>query len=346
MTNNDWQQFIAEQISGQTAEQISGQTAEQQTRNTAAASGSCIYDLSPLGVLSCSGADTVAFLQGQLSNDISQLTTPGAQQLSAYCNPKGRMLALFTVIKHSDDGYYLIAPQAVLAQVKGRLQMFIMRAKVSLSVLENSVVLGAQISAIDAADISLFCGPAANSAVNLESSLGSSPENRQPDSRFIVVLKVAAAIKFINSLPKSCRLADYLHWQTLDILGGLPQLPIELVAEFIPQSINLDLVGGVNFKKGCYPGQEIIARVKYRGKPKTRMLTVSIASTAAVKIGAAVFIEGKTASSGVVINVGASQNGATAVLISTPVSALEATHYLGSPDGAPFKPVKQAYAIP
>ncbi|MFT5258553.1 MAG: folate-binding protein YgfZ [Saprospiraceae bacterium] len=328
MASSDWQNFLTQQgYSVDDNDQLVSENMPQKGQ-------ACVYDLSQLGSLVCAGEDAQNFLQGQLSNDISDLATVGDMQLSAYCTPKGRMLALFTVIKRDEESFFLFAPQAVITKVKSRLQMFVMRAKVTLSDNEDTVIFGYQENTATSDDMGKL----------FDSQLTAAIPNTQ--NRYLVVLPTDKAIDICSSLPEPCTLVDHRHWQTLDISDGIPQLNIELVDELIPQSINLDLVGGVNFKKGCYPGQEIIARIKYRGKPKTRMLSAEIASHAAPAIGSPVFIDGRAQSAGVVISLGTKNSETTAILITCPVSTLhEGNHYLGAPDGEKIERTIQAYSI-
>ncbi|MEE9447394.1 MAG: hypothetical protein V3V09_05510 [Arenicellales bacterium] len=246
-----------------------------------------LFDLSDLGVVICSGADAHDFLQNQLSNDLSLMKQ---HQLSAYCSPKGRILVLFHVLKLGDE-YALIAPQAVLDKTLPRLKMFIMRASVTLTQSEDIRLIGLH---------------------------GASIPNEPTLFKHSHDAHRAFALCTENVL-KETPLNSLNDWTVFDINQLLPQVFLENHEALIPQSVNLDIVDGVNFKKGCYPGQEIIARVKYRGKPKTRMINVQ--STVPADIGTPIFIDSRESSAGLVISV-AEQNGHYLMNISVPVTHL------------------------
>ncbi len=303
-----------------------------------------LYDLSELGALFCDGEDANTFLQGQLSNDISLLSDKHPHQLSSYCTPKGRMLALFHVLK-LEQGFALIAPHAVLDKVKSRLQMFVMRSKVTFTEEKDAVLLG--ISTTNDTDklIALCQQYNAKSYPNTTLSI---TEEKQTARRFILT-NTEAASKLWPLLSKQCGLGDSYSWRALDINSGLPQLYAPLIEALIPQSLNLDLVNGVNFKKGCYPGQEIIARVKYRGKPKTRMVSAELSAEHAVQIGQSVFIDGKAQSAGQVVNLVPGVHTASGnhlLQITLPINALSTGNvYLGEADGPALVRRPLAYLI-
>ena len=283
------------------------------------------YDLSHLGKCSISGNDARDFLQGQLSNDIDKLNAEQPHQLSAYCNPKGRILALFHVLI-SNTGYVLIAPRKILDKVLPRLKMFVMRAAVKIESLDAMHLYGLGIS-----------NEAENTALAVwrQTALLVAQHSNDP-ARFLV----------LSSEPAGTNLLPGKHWNALDIRQNLPQIYIETHQALIPQSVNLDIVGGVNFKKGCFPGQEIIARVKYRGKPKTRMIGVQIASSEPIAIGAPIYLDERRNSAGQVIN-RAEKSANYLLSISLPVSHVEqGAVYLNEAKTLPFERLAASYAIP
>lgn len=283
MQNNDWLQFLSTQGFEQTEHGLH-LNGEPTTETDS------LVDLSNLAVASVEGEDAQAFLQGQLSNDITLLTDQHLHQLAAYCNPKGRMLALFNVLK-TQNGYALIAPTAIMEKVLPRLKMFVMRSKVIIAP-SNQVLLGFYSSAENSNKV----------AASLRSFQGEVFQHASDPRRYFLLADLQNTESLWLDTKQIYKRADSRSWQLWDIQAGIPQLFIENYEALIPQTVNLDLVGGVNFKKGCYPGQEIIARVKYRGKPKTRMITATCSSSAEVSIGMPAFIENKDSSAGNVIN--------------------------------------------
>ncbi len=206
--------------------------------------------LDHLALIRVEGADAAAFLQGQFSSDIDALE-PGAQQPGAYCNPKGRAIAIYRLLRDA-TGFFLVLPRDLADAVVRRLTMFRMRAKADINLLPNARLVGVLGSR----------APAGLPTWKLDEqrilAVQEDGDPAQPDGD-------AGAW-----LPED-------QWKLATILAGEPQVYATTSEAFIPQQVNLDLVGGVSFRKGCYPGQEIIARVRYLGKIKQRMVIARIA---------------------------------------------------------------------
>lgn len=246
------------------------------------------FNLSYLKIAIVTGEDSSLFLQGQLSNDINHLSEDSPHQLSAYCTPKGRVLASFDVLK-LDQGYALIAPEIVLDKVLPRLRMFVMRAAVKIELAETLDLIGLQLHS-ESSRVYL------NDLNNMGAK--SYQHNNDPQRYFLLVDRSVSDI--IRENPDRITVLNEKHWQSINIRQNLPEVFEQTIEAFIPQSINLDLVNGVNFKKGCYPGQEIIARVKYRGKPKTRMIVARTRVRKNMAIGFPVFIDGRESPAGMI----------------------------------------------
>lgn len=226
--------------------------------------------LSHLGVLAVSGPDAESFLHNQLTNDVLGLPQ-GAMHLAGYCSAKGRLLATLIVWK-SDNGVMLVMPREILQGVQKRLQMFVLRSKVTLAdVSDQTALIG--VATPDPQNIrwSDFAGWHADwpASVGLQRSLWMGPAEQ--------------AMKLWDDLSTRLQPANASLWRWLDIRGGLPMVVEATREQFVPQMVNFDLVGGVNFRKGCYPGQEVVARSQYLGKLKRRM---RLASTHAESVAA------------------------------------------------------------
>ncbi len=264
--NIEWQDFLLNH-GGQANGQRQVNFAAPQQEITAAQTQAVLANLDHLGVIQVSGADAQTFLQAQFSNDIAQLDSAHAQ-LNAYCNPKGRMFAQFIVVPHNDT-YFLLLPHEILNKVLMRLRMFVLRSQVVLE---------------DMSETYLCLGIINHHMTNTLSKLGDLPttpyalteQNEQllvnipsPFPRYLVITRIeqAKALWQIDDITKT----GANIWQWCDIQAGIPTIWQETLEEFVPQMVNLELIGGVNFKKGCYPGQEIVARMHYLGKPKRRM---------------------------------------------------------------------------
>jgi folate-binding protein YgfZ len=211
------------------------------------------------------GDDSESFLQGQLTNDLSELN-PGQSQLSAYCNPKGRILAIFRLLK-TEEGYCLLCPRDLIDAMAKRLQLYKMRAVVKVIAHTDLQLIG---------------------LINNDCMIAEQTEwqCRIDDNRTIV----AVTSNHYKELG-SCDLpvTNSTLWKLTDIIAGQPQVYAATSEEFIPQQINLDLIDGVSFSKGCYPGQEIVARIRYLGKLKQRMIVGRAQTDHVLQPGTAVF---------------------------------------------------------
>ena len=220
--------------------------------------------LTHLGVIRATGADAAAFLQGQLTQDVAQLDLAHAK-LAAFCNPKGRMQASFLVFKRAPDDILLVCSQDLLATTLKRLSMFVMRAKAKLS---------------DAsADFALF-GMAGN-AIEL---IATKPYGTCGKTDFgevhMVFLPPGAGndralwCAPVNTPSPAGDALELNAWHWLEVQSGIAPVTAAIFEAFVPQMLNYESVGGVSFKKGCYPGQEIVARSQFRGSLKRRAYLV------------------------------------------------------------------------
>ena len=242
------------------------------------------------------GDDAESFLQGQLSNDVKQLSDGQRGQLTSYCTPKGRMLALFYLLK-ADSGYIAILPSVIAENVFKRLQMFIMRSKVEINDLTESYSLLGVHQAENLLNEALVPDSTAYSVAsqgdNLSMRIGSQ------DSRLLLLAKeeLAMGLTMDESL-----LVSSDQWQLADIEAGIPNIFAQTQESFVPQMTNLELIDGVNFRKGCYPGQEVVARLHYLGTAKRRMYRLAIEASEMLEINTEVFIEGSEQAIGHIVN--------------------------------------------
>ena len=241
-----------------------------------------IYDLSQLGLICFSGEEAQRFLQNQLSCDVEGLT-PNRSTYGSYCTPKGRVLATF-LLWRSEQGYFMQLPAALCEPIRQRLSKFILRSKVK---------------ATDASNAFARFGIAGNGAgTMLKPIFGDAPaamhEVRHPRDatliklpvdRFEAVVKTEKAATIREALRENAGEAASRTWNWLEIRAGIPMITPATQEEFVPQMVNLDLIGGVSFTKGCYPGQEIVARMHYRGGLKQRMHLAHLESDTAPQPG-------------------------------------------------------------
>lgn len=224
-----------------------------------------------LGLIYVEGEDALSFLQNQLSNDIAKIDEDTCQ-LNSYSSHKGRMYSIFYVIKY-DDGYLMIVPKSQINFLLQRLQMFVIMAKVRLSDITNKwAKMGYQSAAIAANEL--------NEAAQVKLSNGTlfirlNPHN---PNRVLVLSAFSSAQALWNFYKNNLTICSTNAWQLAEINEGIPSLSPETSEAFVLQMTNLQLLNGVSFKKGCFPGQEIVARTKYLGKTKRRMYLASIKS--------------------------------------------------------------------
>lgn len=235
-----------------------------------AAGGNIVTPLAGDGLIRVRGPEARDFLQNQLSNDIRQVDA-GHAQLSAYCSPKGRILALFHILLRQDD-YCLRLPCTLADAILQRLRMYVLRARVELERADEALgYLG--ISGPDAADLVkdiLAEAPAEPYRVagTRDVTVTRLPG---PHARFLILAEAGRLDELWRHLRQEATPAGDAAWRWLDIMAGLPTVLPQTQEAFVPQMMNLELLGGVNFKKGCYPGQEIVARMQYLGRLKQRM---------------------------------------------------------------------------
>ncbi len=230
--------------------------------------------LTNLGVIRARGADAQSFLQSQLSNDIAGLPADSSR-LAAYCNPKGRMIALLRVFRWGDD-FGLLLPRELLDKTLARLRMFVLRSKVEL-IVEPAGVIGVHGPAAIAALNPLLDGelPAAEDGIAVrEDCVVLRPAGSQP--RLQLIAHAAPLRRYWSQLADTAEPVAPAVWDLLDIRAGLPTVLANTQEAFVPQMANLDLVGGISFTKGCYPGQEIVARMHYLGNLKRRTYRAAV----------------------------------------------------------------------
>jgi len=332
-----WQQFLSEQN-----QHLKALTASN-VRTT-----SFVAPLSELGLVSLSGEDASNFLHNQLTNDVEHLTTAEAR-LAGYCSPKGRLLATMLMWK-TPEAIMLQLPRDILPAVQKRLQMFVLRAKAKLAdVSEQHVVLGLAGAAGTALLSKWF--PAMPSTAYTTASSDAGTLIRVADAfgaaRYIWITTPDFAIACWTGLSQTLTPTTSGTWRLSDIHAGIPQVTSATQEKFVPQMINFEVVGGVNFKKGCYPGQEIVARSQYLGKLKRRMMLATIATMEAAA-GMDVFSsEDPEQPCGMIVNAERSSDSTMDCLVEIKTATLEhGSIHLRSAAGAALKFAALPYTLP
>lgn len=294
--------------------------------------------LADWGLIRAQGPDAASFLHGQLTQDITGLGE-GTARLAGYCSPKGRLLASFIVWRADADTFFLACSADLLAPTLKRLSMFVLRTKCKLTDASVETALHGLAGSAAAA----WLGDAAAAAPWSVQPTGGGQLVRLTDvhgtPRWLLAQPADAAAPALPVLSPA-------EWAALEVRSGIVRITAATVEQFVPQMVNLELVGGVNFQKGCYPGQEIVARSQYRGTLKRRAQVVD--SDAPLAAGQEVFHSADPGQpAGLVALAAARADGGSVALVELKLSALDGgSLHAGAADGALLRLGALPYAIP
>jgi folate-binding protein YgfZ len=340
--NQNWQNFLitqGAQIQDGVVQHFGNAAAERSdTRD-----GTVLCDLSQFGLIQVSGEEAKSFLHNLFSSDVNSLT-PQRALPSSFNTAKGRTLA--TLFLWCDaDNYFLQLPQALVAPIQKKLTMYVLRAKVKIAnASDNFVCLG-------------LAG--ANAAALLQQHFPELPQNPldavQHENTRIIRLD-ANRFQLITTPEHAPALWQQLGakavgspcWDWLNIRAGIAVVLPQTQEAFVPQMANLDLIGAVNFKKGCYPGQEIVARMQYLGKTKRRLYLAHVITDTAPQAGAELFsMEMEGQACGLVANAAAAPGGGFDVLAVVQIASHDAFPvHLGALTGARLQFEPLPYPLP
>lgn len=287
--NPDWKTFLIEAgatLAGEAVAHFGDPAAELQ----AATAGNVLCDLSHLGLIAVRGADAEPFLQGQMTCDVRQISLEHSQ-LGACCNPKGRMLALFRVFRRGED-YGLRLPRESVEPLLKRLRLYVLRDRIELEDTSDRLArfgaAGPDVEAPLQAALGLLPARADN-AVQVAGVTVIRLPGMQP--RFELHGTSAELAPLWRTLADHAVPAGAESWRLLDVLAGVPSVYPQTAEAFLPQMTNLQLQNGVSFRKGCYTGQEVVARTQHLGRLKRRMYRARVDATAAPRPGNALFTD-------------------------------------------------------
>ena len=228
-----------------------------------------------LGILKITGADAAQFLQGQLTCNTNELTKSNSF-FAAFCNAKGRTISTLLILKNTDS-FLLIIPNELIDVVSKKLQMYILRSDVQIQNATNELCLLGITStsndlSIDLPDTDFTVNNSAEITIKLPSN----------NCRYLIISSAKQAINLWTQLTqdKNINIANSTSWNYQDISAGIAWLTLATSEEYIPQMLNIDKLGGISFNKGCYTGQEIIARTHYLGKAKRELFLAECEITA------------------------------------------------------------------
>ena len=304
-----------------------------------------VAELTQFGLLHFSGGDAQAFLHGQLSCDVAGLAS-GHAQYGSYNTPQGRMLASFLLWRDS-AGFVMQLARALCDSIRKRLSMYVLRSKVNVRDATNeSALIGVWSPDAQALLQPLFpsvpAGPLTVTAGEQASLL------RLDEARFLITATPARGREIRDALLKDAAAASETAWDLLNIRAGIPFITPATQHQFVPQMANLDLLDGVSFTKGCYPGQEIVARMHYLGKLKQRMYLAHIAADVAPQPGDKLYSAATgDQAAGMVVNAAPSPDGGQDVLAVLQIASFDGGDaHFASTDGPRLKFFALPYKIP
>jgi tRNA-modifying protein YgfZ len=304
--------------------------------------------LDQFGVIEATGDDAATFLHSQLTNDIQHLDAASAR-LAGYCSAKGRLLASMLAWREG-EAIRLLLSNELCASVQRRLSMFVLRAKAKLVDVTSEVAVVGLAGDVRTALSSVF--DALPDGVHVQVAGAAGALIRVPDAmaraRYLWIgpkTEVAARLPALED--KLARVSPAI-WDWLDIRAGEPRITQAVVEQFVPQMVNYDVIGGVNFRKGCYPGQEVVTRSQYRGTIKRRCALAHIGDTENVLPGRELFHSADPGQPcGMIVNAAPAPQGGLDALVEIKLAALdEGTVHLGAADGATLAFEPLPYALP
>ncbi|MEX3629055.1 MAG: folate-binding protein [Burkholderia sp.] len=304
--------------------------------------------LPQFGIIDVAGDDAATFLHSQLTNDIEHFDAAGVK-LAGYCTAKGRLLASFLAWR-SNAGVRLLVSKDIQAAVQKRLSMFVLRAKAKLSDAAELVAVGLAGEVREALS-GLFEALPDGGHTKLDGPAGTLIRLPDADGR-ARYLWIASREQFEAGAAvldgKLARVSPAV-WDWLEIRAAEPRITQPVVEQFVPQMLNYDVIGAVNFRKGCYPGQEIVARSQYRGTTKRRAALVHVeGETDTVRAGVELFhSEDPGQPCGMIVNAAAAPAGGVDALVEIKLAAQESgTVHLGAPDGPALAFLPLPYGLP
>ncbi len=280
--NREWSDFVA---------------SRNAPEGSGAAVSCALNDLSHYGLIRVEGEDAEQFLQGQLTNDMRQVTE-GHSNLAGWCNAKGRMIASFRCFRQGTS-YYLQTLSEAIPTIVPRLSMYVLRSKVTICDASDELVrIGLTGDCADALLQPFFDRlPSQSNSVSHQHGM---VLIRVPgtSARFEVIGPHLQLQEIWQTAEQQARQADKAYWALQEIRAGIPTLYPQTSESFVPQMANMQLIDGVSFTKGCYTGQEVVARMQYLGKLKRRMYLAHVESDTPPAPGDELFAEGSSSGQG------------------------------------------------
>ncbi len=296
-------------------------------------------------ILQVSGDDAEKFLQGQFSNDIAALATPGSQ-LSTWSSPKGRVITVIRVIK-IDRGYLIKLPTVLVEPVLKRLRMYVLRDKVVIDQRDDLVAIGisgqSSEKAIANAGYTIEQQPDTTIALSDNTWI---TRVRGKFPRFEVIGTVEKLAELWEACSEGCTMADESVWRLQNIDAGIPSVDEKTTEAFVLQMLNLQHIDGVSFKKGCFPGQEVVARMQYLGKLKRQMFRLQYAGDQLPLSGDEIYKAGGGSAVGKVVDAANTEKGLSRLLAVVAIDATSEHLFLDKEEQQPVTILEFPYDTP
>lgn len=321
MHNAEWQRFLQTQ-GAQFQNEVAQDFGDAPAERLATASTTVLCDLSQYAILKISGNDAQSFLQNLCSNDLNAVSPLNAQ-LSSLNSAKGRVLATFILWQTAQD-YFLQLPLGLSVAIQKKLSLYVLRSKVKIEEVSQQLI-GLGLAGNDAgAMLQANLGDLPNATFSVTQHANASIM-RISDQRFQIITTPEHAAALWQKL--GARPVGSPCWDWLNIRAGIPVILPATQEQFVLQMLNLDVLGGVSFKKGCYPGQEIVARMHYLGKLKQRTYLAHLSSDEAPQPNDALYSADYAGqSSGHILNASPAPQGGYEVLATLHSSSIQQGH--------------------
>jgi folate-binding protein YgfZ len=290
-------------------------------------------------LLHISGPDSLKFLQGQTTCDTSKVT-PEQATLGAYCTPKGRVVCDFVLCQVGGNEFALCMRRDILETSAATFSKYIMFSKAELNqgntnwkiygcwgteakqAVYNALQVQDGIEASPGSSYSSVCGEGF-SIIQID----------EAGTQFECYIDAQNRPELAHQLEGALSVSNENHWKALQIEQGIGRIEASTSEDYIPQMVNYDLTGHISFEKGCYTGQEVVARMHYRGKSKKRLFRAASAETQVLQAGTALFNNSSSQSVGSIVNSALDEAGQSIALIVAPVESDSQSLHLGDPEG-------------